>query len=146
MTFRHFRKIEELSRSTNAQFRPVFRGESWLGQVRPIPTGNAIGQGASFRDHSRAYAVDQLSQQDLDGRHPFPNRHWNRRLLTLIKFINNCAPSVIGVQETRDDMAVDITNGLGPNWTFWGSGTAKIIWDSTKWIVATNSRLGCHTP
>jgi hypothetical protein len=51
---------------------------------------------------------------------PFPSRHWNRRLPALIKFINNCAPSVIGVQETRDDMAVDITNGLGPNWTFWG--------------------------
>jgi len=66
---------------------------------------------------------------------PFPSRHWNRRLPALIKFINNCAPSVIGVQETRDDMAVDITNGLGPNWTFWGLGTAKIIWDSTKWIV-----------
>jgi hypothetical protein len=66
---------------------------------------------------------------------PFPSRHWNRRLPALIKFINNCAPSVIGVQETRDDMAVDITNGLGPNWTFWGLGTAKIILDSTKWIV-----------
>ena len=43
---------------------------------------------------------------------PFPSRHWTRRLPVLIKFINNCAPSVIGVQETRDDMAVDITNGL----------------------------------
>ena len=66
---------------------------------------------------------------------PFPSRHWNRRLPVLIKFTENCAPSVIGVQETRNDMAVDITNGLGPNWTFWGSGTAKIIWDSTKWTV-----------
>jgi len=60
----------------------------------------------------------------------------------LIKFINNCAPSVIGVQETRDDMAVDITNGLGPNWTFWGSGTAKIIWDPTKWIVVDQFEAG----
>jgi hypothetical protein len=60
----------------------------------------------------------------------------------LIKFINNCAPSVIGVQETRNDMAVDITNGLGPNWTFWGSGTAKIIWDSTKWIVLDQFEAG----
>jgi hypothetical protein len=65
---------------------------------------------------------------------PFPSRHWTRRLPVLIKFINNCAPSVIGVQETRDDMAVDITNGLGPNWTFWGSGTAKIpfLWRVRK--------------
>ena len=73
---------------------------------------------------------------------PFPNRHWNRRLPILIRFINNCAPSVIGVQETRDDMAVDITNGLGPNWTFWGSGTAKIMWDSTKWIVVDHFEAG----
>lgn len=77
---------------------------------------------------------------------PFPSRHWSKRLPVLIKFINNCAPSVIGVQETRDDMAVDITNGLGPNWTFWGSGTAKIIWDSTKWIVVDQFEAGCHTP
>ena len=73
---------------------------------------------------------------------PFPSRHWSKRLPVLIKFINNCAPSVIGVQETRDDMAVDITNGLGPNWTFWGSGTAKIIWDSTKWIVVDQFEAG----
>jgi Endonuclease/Exonuclease/phosphatase family len=73
---------------------------------------------------------------------PFPSRHWNRRLPVLIKFINNCAPSVIGVQETRDDMAVDITNGLGPNWTFWGSGTAKIIWDTRKWIVVDQFEAG----
>ena len=46
------------------------------------------------------------------------------------------------VQETRNDMAVDITNGLGPNWTFWGSGTAKIIWDSTKWIVLDQFEAG----
>ena len=39
-------------------------------------------------------------------------------------------------------MAVDITNGLGPNWTFWGSGTAKIIWDSTKWIVLDQFEAG----
>ena len=73
---------------------------------------------------------------------PFPSRHWSKRLPVLIKFINNCAPSVIGVQETRDDMAVGITNGLGPNWTFWGSGTAKIIWDSTKWIVVDQFEAG----
>jgi hypothetical protein len=73
---------------------------------------------------------------------PFPSRHWSRRLPVLIKFINNCAPSVIGLQETRDDMAVDIMNGLGPNWTFWGSGTAKIIWDSTKWIVVDQFEAG----
>jgi hypothetical protein len=73
---------------------------------------------------------------------PFPRRHWNRRLPVLINFIKNCAPSVIGVQETRNDMALDITNGLGPNWTFWGSGTAKIIFDSTKWIVLDQFEAG----
>jgi len=73
---------------------------------------------------------------------PFPSRRWSRRLPVLIKFINNCAPSVIGVQETRNDMAVDITNGLGPNWTFWGTGTAKVIWDSTKWIVLDQFEAG----
>ena len=73
---------------------------------------------------------------------PFRSRHWNRRLPVLIEFINNCAPSVIGVQETRDDMAVDITHSLGPNWTFWGSGTAKIIWDSTKWMALDHFEAG----
>jgi endonuclease/exonuclease/phosphatase family metal-dependent hydrolase len=42
---------------------------------------------------------------------------------------------VIGVQECTNNMAAEITGGLGPNWTFWGSGTAKIIWDSTKWVA-----------
>jgi hypothetical protein len=73
---------------------------------------------------------------------PFPSRHWSRRLPVLIKFIKNCAPSVIGVQETNNPMAVDITNGLGPNWTFWGSGTSKIIWDSRKWIALDQFQAG----
>gem|GEM_PF-2211814 len=73
---------------------------------------------------------------------PFPSRHWNRRLPVLIEFINNCAPSVLGVQETNNSMAADIINGLGPNWTFWGSRTAKIIWDSTKWIALDQFEAG----
>src|SRR5215211_3349977 len=34
--------------------------------------GNAIGQGVSLCDHSRTYALDQLSQQNRYGRHPIP--------------------------------------------------------------------------
>lgn len=66
---------------------------------------------------------------------PYPSRHWSRRLPALIKFIKYCAPSVLGVQETRDDMAVDLVNGLGAHWNFWGKGTSKIIWDHNKWNV-----------
>jgi len=39
-------------------------------------------------------------------------------------------------------MAAEITEGLGPNWTFWGSGTAKIIWDSTKWVALDQFQAG----
>jgi hypothetical protein len=39
-------------------------------------------------------------------------------------------------------MAAEITQGLGPNWTFWGSGTAKIIWDSTKWVALDQFQAG----
>jgi hypothetical protein len=72
----------------------------------------------------------------------FPSRHWSRRLPVLIRFIRNVAPSVIGVQECRDDMAVDITNGLGPAWTFWGTRTAKIIWDTSKWTAIDQFEAG----
>ena len=72
----------------------------------------------------------------------FPSRRWNRRRPHLIKFIKDCAPSVIGVQECTNNMAAEITQGLGPNWTFWGSGTAKIIWDSVKWLALDQFQAG----
>jgi endonuclease/exonuclease/phosphatase family metal-dependent hydrolase len=53
----------------------------------------------------------------------------------LIKFIKDVGPSVVGVQECNDTMAAEITHGLGANWSFWGSGTSKIIWDTNKWLV-----------
>jgi hypothetical protein len=65
---------------------------------------------------------------------PFPSRHWSKRLPQLVRLIKDIVePSVVGVQECGNDTAVDITNGLGPNWTFWGAGTSKILWDTTKW-------------
>lgn len=74
---------------------------------------------------------------------PRLSRHWSRRLPQLIKFIQNAGlPSVIGVQECRNDMAVDLTNGLGPNWTFWGRGTSKIIWDTAKWVADDQFQAG----
>jgi hypothetical protein len=61
---------------------------------------------------------------------------------TLDKFIKDCAPSVIGAQECTNNMAAQITEGLGPNWTFWGSGTAKIIWDAVKWVALDQFQAG----
>jgi hypothetical protein len=49
---------------------------------------------------------------------------------------------VIGVQECTSNMAAEITQGLGPNWTFWGSGTAKIMWDATKWVALDQFQAG----
>ena len=72
----------------------------------------------------------------------FPSRRWSRRRPHLIQFIKDCAPSVIGVQECTNNMAAEITAGLGPNWTFWGLGTAKIIWDSTKWVALDQFQAG----
>jgi hypothetical protein len=72
----------------------------------------------------------------------FPSRRWTRRRPHLIKFIKDCAPSVIGVQECTNNMAAQITEGLGPNWTFWGSGTAKIIWDAVKWVALDQFQAG----
>jgi endonuclease/exonuclease/phosphatase family metal-dependent hydrolase len=72
----------------------------------------------------------------------FPSRRWSRRKPFLISFIRNCAPSVIGVQECTNNMAAEITQGLGPNWTFWGSGTAKIMWDATKWVARDQFQAG----
>lgn len=66
---------------------------------------------------------------------PFPSRHWSKRLPVIVKLIKDNGPSVIGVQECRNDMCVDITNGLGPNWTFWGARTSKIIWNTEKWVA-----------
>jgi hypothetical protein len=66
---------------------------------------------------------------------PFPSRHWSKRLPALIKYIQHVGPSVIGVQECGNSMAVDLTNGLGPSWTFWGAGTSKVIWNTAKWTA-----------
>jgi len=65
----------------------------------------------------------------------YPSRRWSRRRPYLIKFIKDNAPSVIGVQETNATMATEITDGLGAAWTFWGTGTSKIIWDTAKWTA-----------
>ena len=37
----------------------------------------------------------------------FPSRRWSRRRPYLIKFIQDCAPSVIGVQECTNNMAAE---------------------------------------
>jgi endonuclease/exonuclease/phosphatase family metal-dependent hydrolase len=65
----------------------------------------------------------------------YPKRSWSRRLPAIVKLLDHVAPSVFGVQECRDDMAVDVTRELGPEWNFFGSGTAKVIWNHNKWNV-----------
>jgi hypothetical protein len=65
-----------------------------------------------------------------------PSRRWSKRLPIMIRFLkDNGPPSVLGVQECNDQMAADLTHGLGANYSFWGKGTAKIIWDTNKWLV-----------
>jgi endonuclease/exonuclease/phosphatase family metal-dependent hydrolase len=53
----------------------------------------------------------------------------------LINFIKQHAPSVIGVQECTMEQTVDITDALGPNWTWYSSSNPKIMWDSAKWTA-----------
>jgi hypothetical protein len=65
----------------------------------------------------------------------FPSRRWSRRKPYLIDFIKKTAPSVIGVQECTMTQTVDITDALGPNWTWYSSSNPKIIWDSAKWTA-----------
>jgi len=62
-------------------------------------------------------------------------RAWSARLPQLVRVIRDVAPSVLGVQECNDARATELTHGLGPNWNFWGSGTAKIIWRADKWVA-----------
>jgi hypothetical protein len=91
---------------------------------------------------STAARVLTLNCRNENAMELFPSRRWRRRRPYLIEFIKDCAPSVIGVQECTNNMAAEITEGLGPNWTFWGSGTAKIIWDSTKWVALDQFQAG----
>jgi hypothetical protein len=91
---------------------------------------------------STAARVLTLNCRNENAMELFPSRRWNRRRPYLIEFIKDCAPSVIGVQECTNNMAAEITEGLGPNWTFWGSGTAKIIWNSTKWVALDQFQAG----
>jgi hypothetical protein len=91
---------------------------------------------------STAARVLTLNCRNENAMELFPSRRWSRRRPYLIEFIKDCAPSVIGVQECTNNMAAEITEGLGPNWTFWGSGTAKIIWDSTKWVALDQFQAG----
>ena len=72
----------------------------------------------------------------------FPSRRWSKRLPQLVKLIQNAGASVVGTQECRNDMAVDITNGLGAQWTFWGDGTSKVLWDSNEWNVLDQFQAG----
>jgi hypothetical protein len=65
----------------------------------------------------------------------FPSRRWSRRKPYLIDFIKKAAPSVIGVEECTMTQTVDITDALGPNWTWFSSSNPKIIWDSSKWTA-----------
>jgi endonuclease/exonuclease/phosphatase family metal-dependent hydrolase/LysM repeat protein len=72
----------------------------------------------------------------------FPSRKWPKRLPQLVKLIQNAGASVVGTQECGDDMAVDITNGLGARWNFWGAGTSKVLWDSNEWNVLDEFQAG----
>jgi hypothetical protein len=65
----------------------------------------------------------------------FPSRRWSRRKSYLIDFIRKWAPSVIGTQECTKTQAVDITDALGTNWTWYSVSNVKIIWDSAKWTA-----------
>jgi Endonuclease/Exonuclease/phosphatase family len=67
-----------------------------------------------------------------------PSRWWSRRKPYLIDFIKKWAPSVIGTQECTKTQAADITNALGPNWTWYSVSNVKIIWDSAKWTAIDN--------
>ena len=91
---------------------------------------------------STAARVLTLNCRNENAMELFPSRRWSRRRPYLIKFIQDCAPSVIGVQECTNNMAAEITHGLGSNWTFWASGTAKIIWDATKWVALDQFEAG----
>ena len=72
----------------------------------------------------------------------FPSRRWTRRRPHLIKFIKDCAPSVIGVQDARTTWRHRSPKGSGAELDVLGSGTAKIIRDAAvKWVAALiNSR------
>ena len=71
-----------------------------------------------------------------------PSRFWAKRRPILIKFIKDVGPSVFGVQECNATMAAEITHGLGANFSFWGSGTSKIMWDTNKWLVLDQFQAG----
>jgi endonuclease/exonuclease/phosphatase family metal-dependent hydrolase len=61
----------------------------------------------------------------------------------MAKFLkDNGPPSVIGVQECNNTQAAEITHDLGANYSFWGSGTSKIIWDTNKWLVLDQFQAG----
>ena len=92
--------------------------------------GELLVTGGDQEAMGTAARVLTLNCRNENAMELFPSRRWSRRRPHLIKFIRDCAPSVLGVQECTNNMAAEITQGLGPNWTFWGSGTAKIIWDA----------------
>ena len=94
--------------------------------------GELLVTGGDQEAMGTAARVLTLNCRNENAMELFPSRRWSRRRPYLIKFIRDCAPSVIGVQECTNNMAAEITQGLGPNWTFWGSGTAKIIWDASQ--------------
>jgi endonuclease/exonuclease/phosphatase family metal-dependent hydrolase len=64
-----------------------------------------------------------------------PSRLWSKRGPQVARVIKDVAPSVLGVQECNGELAASLTQMLGPNWTFWGTGTAKIMWRADKWVA-----------
>jgi len=62
-----------------------------------------------------------------------PSRLWPKRGPQVARVIKDVAPSVLGVQECNAELAASLTQMLGPNWNFWGSGTSKVIWRADKW-------------
>lgn len=71
----------------------------------------------------------------------YPTRRWANRQKYMIKFLREVGPSVICAQECTGRQVVDITNGLGANWTFWGEpSNRQVLWDTAKW-EAVDTRL-----
>ena len=72
---------------------------------------------------------------------------WPQRLPALITYLKRINPAVIGCQEFRNDMAADVQDELGANWTFVGhKHNVKIMWNSKIMEAEENTLLETDLP
>jgi hypothetical protein len=77
---------------------------------------------------------------------PFPLRHWSKPLPQLVRLIKDIVKlSVVGVQECRNDMAVDITNGVGPTGHFGALARQRSCGTRRSGTPSTSGKAACRS-